>query len=76
MQSQGNDQTTSTPSDEEIPELVQEIEEGFVKSPDQDAIAPTGTPLIPDEEAGSGLSPWVWGLGLIVVVAVLALIFS
>lgn len=61
---------------EAVPELVGEMEEGLVKSPDQDAIAPTGVPLLPDEEAGQGLSPWIWGTILIVAVAGLILIFG
>jgi hypothetical protein len=60
----------------EIPETVEEIAEGFVKSPDQDPIAPTGTPLIPNAEAGSGLSPWLWGSALIIVLVVLAVLFG
>ncbi|MDR3500424.1 MAG: carbon monoxide dehydrogenase subunit G [Parvibaculum sp.] len=46
------------------------------KSPDQDAIAPTGVPLIPNEEVAPGLSPWVWGTALIIGVTVLILIFG
>lgn len=53
-----------------------ELDESLAKSPDQDAIAPTGVPMIPDEEAGQGLSPWIWGTGLIVAVVVLLLIFG
>jgi hypothetical protein len=59
-----------------MPELVEEVEEGLVKSPDEDAIAPTGVPMVPDEEAGQGLSPWVWGTILIVAVVALLLIFG
>ncbi|MEN6543187.1 carbon monoxide dehydrogenase subunit G [Parvibaculum sp.] len=58
------------------PELVEEIAEGLVKSPDQDAIAPTGVPMVPDEEAAQGLSPWIWGTVLIVAVVALILIFG
>lgn len=58
------------------PELVEEIAEGLVKSPDEDAIAPTGVPMVPDEEAGQGLSPWIWGTALIVAVVALILIFG
>ncbi|KAB7740075.1 carbon monoxide dehydrogenase [Parvibaculum sedimenti] len=58
------------------PELVEEIAEGLVKSPDQDAIAPTGVPMLPDEEAGQGLSPWIWGSVLIIAVVALILIFG
>jgi carbon monoxide dehydrogenase subunit G len=46
------------------------------KSPDRDAIAPTGIPMIPNEEVTPGLSPWVWGTALIVGVAILILIFG
>lgn len=53
-----------------------ELDDSLAKSPDQDAIAPTGVPMIPDEEAGQGLSPWIWGTGLIVAVVVLILIFG
>lgn len=59
-----------------MPELVEEVEEGLVKSPDEDAIAPTGVPMVPDEEAGQGLSPWIWGTVLIVAVVALLLIFG
>lgn len=61
---------------ESTPELVEEMAEGLVKSPDQDAIAPTGVPMLPDEEAGQGLSPWIWGTVLIVAVVALILIFG
>ncbi|MGB3808708.1 MAG: carbon monoxide dehydrogenase subunit G [Parvibaculum sp.] len=50
--------------------------ETFGKSPDQDAMAPTGVPMIPDEEAGQGLSPWIWGTALIIGVVILILIFG
>ncbi len=53
-----------------------ELDESLAKSPDQDAIAPTGVPMIPDEEAGQGISPWIWGTGLIIAVVVLLLIFG
>jgi len=53
-----------------------ELDDSLAKSPDQDAIAPTGVPMIPDEEAGQGLSPWIWGTGLIVAVVTLILIFG
>jgi len=53
-----------------------ELDESMAKSPDQDAIAPTGVPMVPDEEAGQGLSPWIWGTGLIVAVVILILIFG
>ncbi len=61
---------------EATPELVEEMAEGLVKSPDQDAIAPTGVPMLPDEEAGQGLSPWIWGTALILAVVALILIFG
>ena len=64
-------------ADEELPELVEEAEHGIEgKSPDHDAISPTGTPLLPDEEAGFTLSPWVWGPIIIVAVVVVALIIG
>lgn len=61
---------------EAVPELVGELEEGLVKSPDHDAIAPTGVPMVPDEEAGQGLSPWIWGTILVIVVVGLLLVFG
>lgn len=61
---------------EAVPELVEEIEEGLVKSPDRDAIAPTGVPMVPDEEAGQGLSPWIWGTILVVALVGLLLVFG
>lgn len=61
---------------EAVPELLGELQEGLVKSPDQDAIAPTGVPMVPDEEAGQGLSPWIWGTILVIVVIGLLLIFG
>lgn len=61
---------------EAVPELVEEIEEGLVKSPDRDAIAPTGVPMLPDEEAGQGLSPWIWGTILVVALVGLLLVFG
>lgn len=61
---------TKTTSD--IPELVSEMSGGIpVKSPDRDAISPTGVPLMPDEEAGLSLSPWFWGPLLILLLIVL-----
>lgn len=60
----------------EPPEAVELIAEGLAKSPDQDAIAPTGAPLIPTEQAGGGLSPWAWGSALIVVLLMLAFFFG
>ncbi|HEY4342844.1 MAG TPA: carbon monoxide dehydrogenase subunit G [Parvibaculum sp.] len=53
-----------------------EEHETFGKSPDQDAMAPTGVPMIPDGEAGQGYSPWIWGTALIIGVAILILIFG
>lgn len=62
---------------EPLPEIVEELEEGIAaKSPDADAIAPTGAPLLPDEEALSGLSPWVWGTILIVAMVLLIYFFE
>lgn len=61
---------------EAVPELVEEIEEGLVKSPDRDAIAPTGVPMVPDGEAGQGLSPWIWGTILVVALVGLLLVFG
>lgn len=53
-----------------------EEHETFGKSPDHDAMAPTGVPMVPDEETGSGYSPWIWGTALIVGVAILIIIFG
>ena len=62
---------------EELPELVEEATHGIEgKSPDHDAISPTGAPLIPDEEAGFSLSPWVWGPLVILAVVIVALIIG
>ncbi|MBX3505276.1 MAG: carbon monoxide dehydrogenase subunit G [Parvibaculum sp.] len=56
----------------ELPEIVDEMQHGIpVKSPDRDAISPTGVPLMPDEEAGFSLSPWLWGPLLIIALIVL-----
>ncbi|MBX3488042.1 MAG: carbon monoxide dehydrogenase subunit G [Parvibaculum sp.] len=61
----------------ELPELVDEMAHGIpTKSPDRDAISPTGVPLVPDEEAGLSLSPWVWGPAVILVLVVLVWIFG
>ncbi|MDO8840242.1 MAG: carbon monoxide dehydrogenase subunit G [Parvibaculum sp.] len=61
----------------ELPELVDEMAHGIpVKSPDRDAISPTGIPLIPDEDAGMSLSPWIWGPALILVIIVLIWAFG
>lgn len=56
--------------------LVGELDERFIKSPEQDAMAPTGVPMLPDEETGQGLSPWIWGTGLIIGVVILILVFG
>ena len=48
---------------------------GFGKSPDQDAIAPTGIPRLPGE-VGQGYSPWIWGTALIIGVVVLIILFG
>lgn len=37
-----------------------------------DAIAPTHVPLVPDEEAGLGLAPWMWGT-LVIAGALIAI---
>lgn len=56
----------------DLPEIVDEMQHGIpVKSPDRDAISPTGVPLMPDEEAGFSLSPWLWGPLLIIALIVL-----
>ena len=44
--------------------------------PESDDIAPTDAPLLPDEEAGMNLSPWVWGPALVLVLAILVYLFS
>tara|TARA_R110000824_G_scaffold155226_2_gene327647 strand:+ start:61368 stop:61994 length:627 start_codon:yes stop_codon:yes gene_type:complete len=49
---------------------------GFGKSPDHDAMAPTGIPRLPDGEVGQGYSPWIWGTALIIGVVALILIFG
>ena len=57
---------------ETVPEIVDEMQHGLpVKSPDYDAISPTGVPLMPDEEAGIGFSPWLWGPLLIIALILL-----
>lgn len=62
---------------DELPEIVDEAAHGIEgKSPDHDAISPTGSPLLPDEEAGFSISPWVWGPLIIVAVVVVALIIG
>ncbi|MDP2151201.1 MAG: carbon monoxide dehydrogenase subunit G [Parvibaculum sp.] len=69
--------TKITPPTSETPEIVDEMLHGIpTKSPDRDAISPTGIPLIPDEEAGLSLSPWVWGPAVILVLVVLIWIFG
>lgn len=58
---------------------VEELEEeadAFGKSPDQDAMAPTGVPRLPDSDVGQGYSPWIWGTALVVGVVILILIFG
>jgi carbon monoxide dehydrogenase subunit G len=56
----------------ELPEIVDELAHGIpVKSPDRDAISPTGVPLTPDAEAGFSLSPWAWGPLLIIALILL-----
>ncbi|PKQ04016.1 MAG: carbon monoxide dehydrogenase [Alphaproteobacteria bacterium HGW-Alphaproteobacteria-11] len=66
----------AAPSDE-TPELVDEMAHGIpTKSPDRDAISPTGVPLVPDEEVGLSLSPWVWGPAVILVLVVLVWVFG
>ena len=58
---------------------VEELEEeadAFGKSPDQDAVAPTGVPRLPDSDLGQGYSPWIWGTALVVGVVILILIFG
>jgi carbon monoxide dehydrogenase subunit G len=49
---------------------------GFGKSPDQDAMAPTGVPMLPDDDVGQGYSPWIWGTALVIGVVVLIIIFG
>ena len=57
---------------EHEPEIVDEMEHGIpVKSPDYDAISPTGVPIVPDEEAGMSFSPWIWGPVLIIALILL-----
>jgi carbon monoxide dehydrogenase subunit G len=63
-------------SDNEPKIISEHPDEIALKSPDQDAIAPTGSPLIPSEQAGIGLSPWLWGSVLIVVLVILAAFFG
>ena len=54
------------------PELIDEMEHGIpTKSPDYDAISPTGVPLVPDGEAGMSFSPWVWAPLLIIALILL-----
>ncbi len=57
-------------------EQIEEEAEAFGKSPDHDAIAPTGIPRLPDDEVGQGYSPWIWGTALIIGVAVLIIFFG
>lgn len=59
-------------TDSELPEIVTEMSGGIpVKPPDRDPISPTGVPLMPDEEAGISLSPWLWGPLLILALILL-----
>jgi hypothetical protein len=65
------------PAADQMPELIDEMAHGIpTKSPDHDAISPTGVPLVPDEEAGMGMSPWVWGPAVILILVVLVWIFG
>lgn len=57
-------------------EQIEEEADAFGKSPDYDAMAPTGIPRLPDGEVGQGYSPWIWGTALIIGVAVLIIFFS
>lgn len=41
--------------------------------PESEAVAPTDAPLVPDEETGMNLAPWMWGSA--VILAVIALIY-
>ena len=76
-QPQAEAETPAEDSGEELPEIVEEASHGIEgKSPDHDAISPTGSPLLPDEEAGFSISPWVWGPLIIVAVVVVALIIG
>lgn len=43
---------------------------------DTDAIAPTHAPMMPNEEIGQGLSPWMWGTLLIAAVIILIYFIS
>ena len=62
---------------DDVPETVSELAEGLaLKSPDQDSVAPTGTPMIPTGQAGTGLSPLLWGSLLIVALVFLAYFFG
>lgn len=51
----------------EADDALDDIEDAIgTKSPDYDTISPTGVPMLPNEEAGRGLSPWIWGSLLII----------
>jgi carbon monoxide dehydrogenase subunit G len=63
----GGSKVEATPEDEAV---------NFGKSPDHDAIAPTGVPMLPDDELGQGYSPWIWGTALIIGMAVLIIFFG
>ncbi|PKQ08474.1 MAG: carbon monoxide dehydrogenase [Alphaproteobacteria bacterium HGW-Alphaproteobacteria-12] len=57
---------------EREPEIVDEMEHGIpVKSPDYDAISPTGVPILPNKDAGLSFSPWIWGPVLIIALILL-----
>lgn len=57
-------------------EQFEEQADAFGKSPDHDAIAPTGVPRVPNDDIGQGYSPWIWGTALIIGVVILILIFE
>src|SRR5690606_3991489 len=64
--------SAGTGTDAELPEIVEEMSGGIpVKSPDSDPITPTCVRLLPDEEAGFSLSPWLWGPLLILALILL-----
>lgn len=63
----GGSKVETTPEDEAT---------NFGKSPDHDAIAPTGVPMLPDEELGQGYSPWIWGTAIIIGMTVLIIFFG
>jgi len=57
-------------------EQMEKESDAFGKSPDYDAMAPTGVPRLPDDDFGQGYSPWIWGTALIAGVIVLILLFG